>query len=342
MKKYNVIIALSLSLISQCFAAPTGGGGGGTPTPSSLLTSSPIPIGPQMTIWALKRVDHGELTISSPGFEMGQFVYDIEIGEPPVLVGQPKKPISSTQEMLDAFSLSGMSLPYKNPTAETRVIAQVLDAKGTPLFLAENSFLLDRKVSLDGKKISYERPEWSGNLWFYLADLTVPFTGSQASVHLSNGDIFNLDVNGGNVTIPGWFSRERGMLEVWYGNLVYRYDMATGLPSPETSVVLDIQPLGLDGLEYAQEEGMVISLPHCYPSQWSNPFFESTPAQKGWLTIDANAPWYGRPIGMWYYSTLSAEKKYMTPNTNGTFNVPAEEGQSLYFQFEWNPSGGKG
>lgn len=302
------------------------------PTPSA----PELPLGPKMIVWALEQTHDGTLSVSGDGLDSSKY-YEIDL-----------RSARTLDAMLGFFDFEGILLQYKNPEAYTITTGEIRDVDGQVLFRAEHWWKLVKTVNDGGSSISYSVPEWSGNLWFSLQDIRVPFEGESATAYLSSGAVISLDVFDGKVTLPyrlSW-SQAQGVVEMVSGGQKFYRDINTGAQVTNLDFLAHANGHGVDNIQQPQSSGMSVVTSVYYYGPYYNPVFETVPDSKGWFTIYVNPEdEWTVPVGTWF-KTVEGDWEYVSgfEKHNGLLyiQVPVVGGESLYFYFEWGPSVGKG
>ncbi len=197
-------------------------------------------------------------------------------------------------------------------------------------------------LSPDGKKLTYEIPEYAGIISFHLADQMILFDGDYVTVELRDGYTTNLEIIDGKIIVPGWLYENIGTFTTWKNGLASVTDIQTGLKVPSGAVVNTTNVVNVSGVEVHESPGLILSL-DTYGFQYS-PVYETSVSTAGSLTVRINDYWGNAPVGL-YYTIVGdgKEMQYLLPATYGEFKIPCLKGQTFQIKFVWsNESGGKG
>lgn len=309
----------------------------------TITKSSPIPLGPKMIVWALQQAHSGTLNVSSDGL-------DYEVNYSMSLEG-----VKTLKETLKSFDFEGIQLKYTNPNSYTISTGEILDSNGQALFRANHWWKLQKTLSDDGLKASYLVPDWAGNLWFQLQDISVPFDGESATVHLSDGVVMTLDVFDGQVSLPGALSWSQGTVEIIQNGLKSYFDIGSGAQVSNTRILARTQGIGLDSIEQIPNSGMTVDVWTYISYGGYYPIYETVPSQKGMFAIKPKVidSWQSdsgetvedlgiRPLGVWFVDVDKLWKYVEYPTDAESIEIPVIGGESLFFYFEWDESAGKG
>jgi hypothetical protein len=296
-------------------------------------------VGERMIVHALTQVHSGKIQVEGDGLQAPVFI-DVS------LIDVKGK---GSQAILSKFNLDKVQLQIVKPSSYITTCAQIMDRSGNTLFSSVNTWRLERVQQNDGS-VRYDPPVWSGNLWFQLADVRYPFSGKSATAYLNTGEIISLAIEDGFVIVPGVLAYSEGYLEVVDSKGISTgIDIKTGASASRPVRFLS----SLNGVSFDQVQnlGQARNVMEVDTNQWQSLVYEMSSGFNGIISMNVIQQFLNypgdtgiypmpRPIGVWYYNLN--EWKYITPNQNGSFQIPVLRGRMTYFYFIWDEQSGKG
>jgi len=234
------------------------------------------------------------------------------------------------------------TLEFQNYKTRVYEEAVIYNKDGKELFRSATGWSPEEELSDDGSELSYTIPGYAGSIRFYLADQVIETDADSVTIQLKSGYFRYLSVEGGKVTIPGWIYESEGTIIEWKDGDVFVHDISSGLRINSGIAFMSAQSTSIGGLEVHESQGLVLDL-NVVPTAYSNPVYETTVSEKGFLTVYVQDYWGNTPEGLWYTPVGGGvEKSYIQSSSPGVFQVPVEQGQTIHIKLYWSDQTGKG
>lgn len=311
MNTKNILIALITFIFSTFIASATDFGAG-----------------PDVYARAYGRVHHGNYQVHGSGLKEGFYTgFDYSSG------------VRNEEELMAPLKTAYV-LRFENYKTDVYESAQICDENGNSVFISNMSWKPLESLSSDGETLSYQMPEYAGSIWLHLADQYIESDADFVQVELKYGYTIDLQIQDGQVIVPGWVYEQNGAFIEWKNGVRTVTDIQTGLPVFGGKEILETRASGVSGITVRKVSGLYLSI---YSSQDWNTTFESVAQEDGVLNIWIGDSYGNSPEGVWITNVgTGLPTEYTHPEKGGYIRYEVKKGETLHIVVRWSSSTGKG